>query len=195
MNNNHNTSGFLSIILGPMWSGKTSKLVEIYKQCSFCNIDVLPINYIDDTRYGEGNDKMATHDERVIPCIKVKELKHISNICDDECNKKFMDAKVILINEGQFFSDIKEWVMCAVEKHNKQVYICGLDGDFKRNKFGKLLDLIPFCDKVEKLSSICLVCKKCPAIFSHRTVTSNSDSQVLIGTTEYMPLCRNCYTT
>lgn len=192
--NNDNAIGFLSIILGPMWSGKTSKLVEIYKQCTFCNINVLPINYIDDTRYGEGCDKMATHDERVIPCTKVKELKDISNICNDENNKKFMDAKVILINEGQFFSDIKDWVMCAVEKHKKHVYICGLDGDFKRNKFGELLDLIPVCDKVEKLSSICLVCKKRPAIFSHRTVKSKSSSQVLIGTTEYMPLCRECFT-
>ena len=51
--------------------------------------------------------------------------------------------------------------------NKKQVYICGLDGDFKRDKFGKMLDLIPLCDKVTKLSAICVKCKH-TAIFSKR---------------------------
>ena len=76
----------------------------------------------------------------------------------------------------------------------KQVYICGLDGDFKRNKFGQLLDLIPYCDNVTKLHSICKRCLNNDvnnAIFSHR-VTGEKD-QTLIGSSAYIPLCRSCY--
>jgi thymidine kinase len=194
---NHNfESGYLSIILGPMWSGKTSKIVDLYKQFSvFCNIKVLPINYSLDTRYGK--ECISTHDERVINCKTAETLSSIANICNVDGQEvslpsEFTEAKVILINEGQFFSDINEWVTCAVEKYNKHVYICGLDGDYKREKFGNLLDLIPLCDEVTKLKSICAHCKKAYAIFTHRHHTAEKD-QVLIGLDEYLPLCRSCY--
>ena len=79
-----------------------------------------------------------------------------------------------------------------VENHNKIVYICGLDGDFKRNRFGKILELIPYCDKIVKLQSLCSICKNGnPAIFSYR-ITEES-SQIVIGSDNYIPLCRACY--
>lgn len=183
-------SGFLSIIIGPMWSGKTSKIVDLYKQFTFCEFNVLPINYSLDTRYG--NDCISTHDERRISCKTAQTLSNIVDICNDKTTDDFEKSKVILINEGQFFTDIKEWVLCAVEKHNKHVYICGLDGDFKREKFGDLLELIPYCDEVIKLKSICLNCKENHAIFTHRRDSQEKD-QVLIGLDEYIPLCRICY--
>uniref|UniRef100_A0A6C0BZ12 thymidine kinase n=1 Tax=viral metagenome TaxID=1070528 RepID=A0A6C0BZ12_9ZZZZ len=195
------SSGFLSIMIGPMWSGKTSKLVDKYKQCKLCGIPILPINYSLDTRYGD--EVISTHDERKIPCIMAKYLSDISNICDGEITQAFKDAHVILINEAQFFEDIKVWVICAVEEHHKRVYICGLDGDHRRSKFGDVLDLIPFCDEVIKLHSICMACKKCPAIFTKRAVDNEknmllvgdiSQEQIVIGTDIYKPLCRKCYT-
>jgi len=191
MNNNFE-AGFLSLILGPMWSGKTSKIVDLYKQFTLCNIEVLPINYCLDTRYG--NDCISTHDERRITCKTAKTLSSIADISNGKTNEDFENAKVILINEGQFFTDIKEWVTLAVEKHCKHVYICGLDGDFKREKFGTLLDLIPLCDEVTKLKSICPNCKVNHAIFTHRRDSQEKD-QVLIGLDEYIPLCRSCYRT
>ena len=189
MNNNFE-SGFLSLIIGPMWSGKTSKLVDLYKQFTFCEILVLPINYSLDTRYG--NDCISTHDERRISCKTAQTLNAIVDIGNGKTTDDFEKSKVILINEGQFFTDIKEWALCAVEKHNKHVYICGLDGDFKREKFGDLLDLIPYCDEVTKLKSICPNCKENHAIFTHRRDSQEKD-QVLIGLDEYIPLCRTCY--
>ena len=51
MNNNFEV-GFLSIIIGPMWSGKTSKIVDLYKKYDFCKVPIMPINYSHDTRYG-----------------------------------------------------------------------------------------------------------------------------------------------
>jgi len=189
MNNNFE-SGFLSLILGPMWSGKTSKIVDLYKQFTFCEINVLPINYNLDTRYGD--QCISTHDERRIACKTAETLGDIVDICHGKTTNEFQKCKVILINEGQFFKDIKNWVLCAVEKHNKHVYICGLDGDFKREKFGDLLDLIPLSDEVIKLKSICINCKVNHAIFTHRR-DSEEARQVIIGLDEYIPLCRSCY--
>jgi thymidine kinase len=77
-------------------------------------------------------------------------------------------------------------------KHNKKIYICGLDGDFERKKFGQILELIPFCDKVTKLTSLCSICKNgTPAIFSLRI--TNEKEQTVIGSENYLPVCRDCY--
>ena len=118
-------------------------------------------------------------------------LSDISDIVNGVCNKVFADAHVILINECQFFKDIVPWVKCAVETHNKTVYICGLDGDYKRDGFGNWLSLISFCDKITKQHSLCGNCKTREAIFTHRT--SKDKQQELIGNM-YIPLCRRCYT-
>lgn len=182
--------GYLELIIGPMYSGKTSKLLELYKQFTFCGIKTMVINYNEDTRYSD--TELSTHDKIMIPC---KQLHSLSKDIEKNASyeKEFNEAQVILINEGQFFEDIVEWTKNCVEQHNKSVYICGLDGDFKRQKFGTWLDLIPFCDKVTKLHSYCSHCKKHPAIFSHRI--SNEQEQKVIGSDNYVPLCRSCYVT
>lgn len=183
-----NTStGYLELIIGPMYSGKTSKLLELYKQFTFCEIKTMVINYDEDTRYS--NTQLSSHDKIMIPC-KQANILHRDIISTD---KEFSEAQVILINEGQFFKDIVEWTKTAVEKYNKSVYICGLDGDFKRESFGQWLDLIPFCDKVTKLHSYCSLCKKNPASFSHRLTSETA--QKIIGSDNYVPLCRACYVT
>ena len=173
--------GYLEIMMGPMFSGKTSKLLEIYKQCKFCNIPVLVINYAEDQRYH--NEMLSTHDKIMIPCIQTMKLSSINY--DD------LNANVILINEAQFFEDLDQVVKNLLEKR-KKIYLSGLDGDFKREKFGYLLDLIPLCDKVTKLTSLCGLCKNgTPGIFSLRL--TNEGQQKLIGSTNYIPVCRKCY--
>ncbi len=105
-------------------------------------------------------------------------------------NKGPIFSNIILIDEGQFFTDLME-VLYLVNTLNKHVFIFGLDGDFKRNRFGQILDLIPHCDTVEKLTAVCNECSK-TAIFSHRT--NESSEQMLIGSQDvYQPLCRVCY--
>ena len=179
-------SGYLEIILGPMYSGKTSRLVDIYKQCKLCNIPVAVINHSIDTRYDSG-DLLSTHDKIKIPCIKT------TNLFDIYENEDVYLSKVILINEGQFFPDLYHFVKDMISNINKKkVYICGLDGDFKRQKFGEILDLIPLCDKVTKLTSICSLCKNGnPGIFSKRI--SDEKEQTLVGSDNYIPVCRICY--
>ena len=196
-----NSSGYLELILGPMFSGKTSRLVEIYKQCKFCNIDVAVINHSIDNRYDE--EQLSTHDQIKIPCIKTEKLFDIwtdSIPLDFDIEKipriqdkfKIATSSVILINEGQFFPDLFEFVNKLL-KEEKKIYICGLDGDFERKKFGSILDLIPLCDKVNKLSSLCSICKNgTPGIFSMRLTSEKT--QTVVGSDNYIPVCRNCYT-
>ena len=175
---------YLEIILGPMFSGKTSKLTEIYKQCMFCSIPVAVINYALDTRYHD--TMLSTHDKHMIPCIQTMSLAPMW-----ETNTQVRSADVILINEGQFFEDLYPAVESML-KAGKKIYISGLDGDFQRKKFGQILDLIPLCDKVTKLTSLCSICKTGePGIFSMR-LTSETQ-QTLIGSDNYAPVCRNCY--
>jgi thymidine kinase len=99
---------------------------------------------------------------------------------------------VILINEGQFFPDLFEFVNKLLI-NEKQIYVCGLDGDFERKKFGQIIDLIPLCDKIEKLTSLCSICKNGKkGIFSMRL--SNEKEQTIVGSENYIPVCRECYT-
>ena len=171
-------SGYLELIIGPMYASKTTRLVEIYKQCEFCNISVAVINHSIDNRYDD--ELMSTHDKIKIPCIKTERLFDVwsdsENLLDDNLNAspRFKDklkvtmSNVILINEGQFFPDLEEFVKYVLKK-GKQVYVCGLDGDFERKKFGQIIDIIPLCDKVHKLTSLCSLCKNgTKGIFSMR---------------------------
>jgi len=195
-----NSTGYLELILGPMFSGKTSRLVEIYNQCKFCNISVAVINHSIDNRYDE--ELLSTHDQIKIPCIKTEKLFDIwsHDISLEEnidkiprINDKFKLARssVVLINEGQFFPDLFEFVNQLL-KEDKKVYVCGLDGDFERKKFGSILDLIPLCDQVRKLTSLCSICKNgTPGIFSMRL--TNEKEQTIVGSDNYIPVCRKCY--
>ena len=179
--------GYLELILGSMFSGKTSYLLDVYKKCMFCNIPVAVINYAADDRYTT-EPMLSTHDKQMIPCILA------NTISDAIQNNSEMIACVetILINEGQFFPDIEDQVKQLVEVGNKRVYICGLDGDFERKPIGNLLQLVPFSDHIIKLKSLCSLCRDgTPGVFSFRT--SREVDQVVIGSSNYVPLCRGCY--
>ena len=197
MTDSKNSVSYLELIIGPMYSGKTSQIVEIYNQCKFCNISVAVINHSIDTRYDE--KLLTTHDQIKIPCIQTTKLSSIWNysILDNHFNEKsnnhliLRSADVILINEGQFFKDLYS-VVEDMLKCNKRVYICGLDSDFERKKFGQILDLIPLCDKVTKLTSLCSQCRDgTPGIFSMRLTPEKQ--QTLVGSDNYIPVCRKCY--
>jgi len=196
--NSQTTSGYLELIIGPMFSSKTTTLLEIYKKCRFCNIPVSIINHTIDTRYHD--TMLSSHDKVTAPCMQANKLADVwtregwiesGNYSDIYANNLLRSAEVILINEGQFFPDLYE-VVVDMLNHNKKVYVCGLDGDFERKKFGSILDLIPLCDKVVKLTSLCSSCKDgTPAIFSMRL--TEEKEQTIVGSTNYIPVCRKCY--
>lgn len=183
-NDDFNTTGSLNLFIGPMYAGKTSKLIDIYKDNLINKQKTMVLTHSTEVRYSIEN--LSTHNKKQISCFKFDSIQTFIN----DKKEEIMDTSVILIDEAQFFTDLKE-ILYLVDNLNKNVYIFGLDGDFKRNKFGNILDLIPFCDTVTKLHAVCNICKK-KAIFSHRN--NQSKEQILIGSQDiYQPLCRICY--
>jgi len=176
------TTGSLHIIIGPMFSGKTTRLIQEYRRRKYIEESVAVINYAEDTRYDA--TQLSTHDNIMIPCIQTLTLQSIMNDIEN--------VESIFINEGQFFPDLYEIVLELVENKGKNVFIFGLDGDFKRELFGDIYRLIPICDTIEKLSALCSDCRDgTSAIFSHRV--TNEQQQISIGSDNYIPLCRACY--
>jgi len=172
--------GSLHVVLGPMFSGKTTRLIHIYHARKYIGKKIAVINYSEDKRYH--TKMLSTHDQVMIPCIQISQLAGF------DCSP--YDS--ILINEGQFFGDLYTHVLDYVEKYDKEVYIFGLDGDYLRNKFGSVLDLIPYSDSVEKLTALCSTCRDGTlAHFSHRL--TGELEQLVIGADNYNSLCRKCY--
>jgi thymidine kinase len=173
--------GTVSLIIGPMFSGKTSELFRRIRRETIAKKKCILIKYAYDNRYSEQH--ASTHDlfkMDCIPCVK------LSNIEENVLN----NVDVIGIDEGQFFEDIVE----IVEKWSSMgitVIVCGLDGNYKREPFGNLLKLIPKSLKVDKLTAVCTYCGQ-DAPFTKRTVVS--EDEVLIGGTDkYVASCVNCY--
>jgi thymidine kinase len=178
-------NGSLHVCIGPMYAGKTTKLIETYEDILSEDKKTIVLTHSSEIRYSI--EKLSTHDEKHLSCFKYNSIDMFIR----EKNEDIVSTDAILIDEAQFFPDLFDKVLYMVNKMNKHVYVFGLDGDFQRNKFGQVLDLIPQCDTVEKLHSTCNVCRE-PAIFSHRIC--ESDEQVLVGSQEvYQPLCRKCY--
>jgi len=166
----------LHIILGPMFSGKTTRIIELSNKFP----SPLIINHALDTRYHPTD--IVSHDGIQSPCIQVFQLGDIA--------KQVLNAAdAIFINEAQFFPDLLPVIKAWLTTYGKPIYVCGLDGDFRQQPFGDLLNIIPLCDTVEKL------CAKCncgnPAIFTQRL--SPDQKQTLIGTNIYKPSCRLCF--
>ena len=177
--------GKLTVICGPMYAGKTSHLISTYEKHK---AHAIVINFCDDNRYSE--TMLSNHDKLMIPCIKVRNLADIENMTEIVL---FRDSiKTIFIDEAQFYSDLVPQVLKFLEVWNKAVFVYGLDSDFRRQKFGSLLDLIPHADHIEKLRANCSKCfSKNSAMYSHRL--TGEENVVLIGNSNYESLCRKCY--
>lgn len=179
--------GNIQLILGCMFSGKTSELIRRIQRYKSIKKRVLFINYHEDIRYtsSPSDNQIYTHDRMGCEGIYLSQLNTLVNKIDE--------YDVFVINEGQFFSDIHSISLELCEKHGKDVIICGLDGDFQRNTFKyNLLDLVPYADTVEILTAYCSVCQdETPARFSKRI--SSETQQKVIGSDNYIPVCRKHY--
>jgi thymidine kinase len=175
--------GNIQLILGCMFSGKTSELIRRIQRYKSIKKRVIFVNYIDDTRYGK--DNIYTHDKVECEGIHLEKLQLLID--------KVNEYDVFVINEGQFFEDVYQISIDLCEKYGKDVLICGLDGDYKRQTFKyNLLDLIPYADTVEMLTAYCAVCKdETPGRFSKRI--TNETEQKVIGSNNYIPVCRKHY--
>lgn len=185
--------GSLDLIIGCMFSGKSTELIRRCERYKAIGKRVLYINSIKDTRnnencFGHYNNfslgKITTHDSKYIQCIKVDKIQ-------DLIQQPFIDEwDVFGIDEAQFFHSLQD-VYQLVNEYNKTVIIAGLDGDYKQCVFGDIINLIPKCDSVTKLHSLCKICNDgTSAIFSKRIIDQSLDIELIGGSNEYMAVCR-----
>jgi len=179
----------LELILGCMYSGKSSELIRRVHRLETIHQPYVIYNSIADTRYGSSG--IYTHNQTHVPCILTDSL--LSQVD----TSVFLGVHTIFIEEAQFFQDLYEFVRIAVETHHKHVVVIGLDGDSNRDNFGHLHRLIPLADDITKLKALCSICKDgTPGIFSKKIIHSSKsvNKQVDIGSTDkYMAVCRTCY--
>ena len=178
------SSGRIEVIIGCMFSGKSSEIIRLIHRYSTINKKLLILNHALDKRYGDS--VISSHDKVQVGCKQVSSLNPLIK------TKDYTECEVIIIEEGQFFKDLFEFVTLSADKYNKIVIVSGLDGDYKRQPFGDILRLIPHAEVVKKLSALCVVCNNgMEANFTKRLV--DSEELELIGTTEYRPTCRYHY--
>jgi len=177
---NFNLGGHIQVIMGPMFSGKTTELLHRIRLHNIANKKCLLIKYKGDDRYSE--DKMTTHDKNHHNAVSCETLS--------EAEKYFSTHDVIGIDEGQFFSDISE-VTDRLASIGKTVIISCLDGTFERKPFSCISDLIPKSEIITKLHAICMKCYE-SASFSKR-IGDEKEIKIIGGKDKYMALCRNCY--
>ena len=181
-NNTMANFSYLKVIIGPMWSGKSSEVVSIYNHNCIARISTIVVNYEDDKRYDEY--LLSTHDKVKIPChryTRLSELLESGDLCEIKC---------IVIDEAQFFCDLYDSVKKLLSM-GKMVYVCGLDSDYKMEKFGQIIDVIPLADEVIKKQALCAICRNGKkAAFTKRL--SDGEEQVIIGN-DYIPVCRECH--
>lgn len=171
-------------IIGPMFSSKTTTLLTYERRFNILKKKILVVKNAIDTRYTEDN-KIVSHDGTECISSSVLICSKLMNICN-EVDK----YDCILVDEGQFFPDLKEF--CDKYAKSKYIVIAGLLSDFEMKPFQPIIEVLPISDKVIHLSALCSKCGD-DAPFSARII--NSNSQTLVGSSEmYEPRCRKCHT-
>jgi thymidine kinase len=173
-------NGSIELIIGPMFAGKTTELLRCLKRHKISKKRCLLIKAEKDKRYSENN--VSSHDAEQMTAITVNDLFKIENT--------IFNYDVIGIDEGQFFSNIKEFSeYCA--NNGKIVIISALDGDYLKKPFGQICEMIPLCEFVKKLSAICMKCHIKDAYFTKRICIGN-ELEIIGGTDKYIAICRQC---
>jgi len=176
----------LEVVIGPMFSGKSSFIDSAVKRRRSIGANVLVIKPGSDIRYSTDSE-VVTHDGVRVSCYTTNQgLMYIPNDIT-------RGVHTIIIDEAQFFDDLVLFVTCEMENFGKDVIVVGLDGDFNRKPFGQVLNCIPLADRVTRLTALCACCRDgTPGLFSFRKV--DQGGQVLVGGAEaYAPLCRACF--
>jgi thymidine kinase len=182
----------LELLIGPMFAGKSSAIQSIVRRHQALGWPVFVITHSSDTRYSD-KPAIVNHDGVMLPAFATSSLYDAVDTAD------FKIAKLVVIEEAQFFYALVPFVLHTVENLGKHVVVVGLDGDVLRRPFGKILDLVPYCDKVTKLTAMCKICGDgTPALFSHATTDASASSAELgvpcVGAADkYVALCRKHY--
>lgn len=198
--NLNDKSGYLHLIVGPMFCGKTNELLNELHRFDMVGSSVMYLNHSLDDR---ADTPFSTHHPLVKSMGNIKGYKTDSLLSQVEHLGPY---DVIGIDEAQFFPDLLPFVKLMVDTHGKRVIIAGLNGSFRREPIGEILHLIPWADRVDHLTAMCLLCAEQrgemkPAPFSHRRHQEKEEKEekgkedILVGANDkYMAVCRGCFT-
>lgn len=178
---NTKKSGWIEIICGSMFSGKTEELIRRLKRAKFANLRVEIFKPKIDTRYSES--EVVSHDANAIRSTAVDSPLSILLYASD--------VDVVGIDEAQFFDSSIVDVCQQLASNGIRVIVAGLDMDYLGNPFGSMPELMAVAEYVTKVHAICVKCGDL-AHYSHR-LTKN-DKLVMIGEKDtYEPVCRQCF--
>jgi thymidine kinase len=173
--------GWIEVICGSMFSGKTEELIRRLKRVKFANLKVEIFKPAIDLRYDEV--KIVSHDTNVIQSTPIDNSQKILLLAQD--------VDVIGIDEAQFFDDQLPYVCDELAYRGMRVIVAGLDMDYTGKPFGQMPYLMAKADYVTKLHAICVKCGNI-ANYSYRKIPN--EDQVMLGATDvYEPRCRVCY--
>ncbi len=173
--------GWIEVICGSMFSGKTEELIRRLKRAKIANLKTEIFKPAIDIRYDE--IKIISHDESVIQSTPIDNSQTILLLAQD--------ADVIGIDEAQFFDDELPNVCDELALRGVRVIVAGLDMDFTGKPFGQIPFLLAKADYITKLHAICMRCGNI-ANYSYRKVPN--EDQVMLGAKDvYEPRCRQCF--
>jgi thymidine kinase len=173
--------GGIQLIVGPMFSGKSTELVRRVQRYRHAKKSCLVINHASDKRYGA--NAVITHNTQKLEAVSCVRL------CD--VTEQALAHDVVAIDEGQFFDDLVD----AVDKladSGVTVIVAGLDSTFQRRPFSNICELVARAESVTKLLAVCLRCGD-DAAFTRR-LTTDTQTNLVGGAETYMPSCRRCFT-
>ena len=173
-------SGRIELITGPMFSGKSTELLRRLSRFQAAKVPLVLLKFSGDDRYS--TTEVQTHDRNAMSALAVTRLS--------EALHATTDARVVGIDEGQFFEDLLP-VAERLANEGKVVLIAALDGTFQREPFGQIAELVPLCERVDKLSAICAVCSR-PASFTKR-LSAETETVSIGGADKYVAVCRRCF--
>lgn len=173
--------GWIEVICGSMFSGKTEELIRRLKRAKIANLKVEIFKPAIDIRYHEQN--IVSHDENSIISSPIDNSQTILLLAND--------VDVIGIDEAQFFDDMLPEVCDQLALRGIRVIVAGLDMDYLAKPFGQMPNLLAKADYITKLHAICV---KCGNIANYSYRKEAKGPQVLLGEKDvYEPRCRHCY--
>ena len=181
----------ITLIIGPMFSGKTSELIRLVDRKRIADKKCLIIKHLKDTRYDTPNTItcITTHMELKYSACDIIHVNNFGTNIDLETSIQNR-YEVVAIEEGHFYSGLNDFCI-KLANHGIDVIVSALDSNFKQDLFLEIGKLIANAETVIKLDAICMVCKNCDASFTIRT--TNSTELIVVGGTEtYKSVCRNC---
>lgn len=183
--------GWLEVICGSMFSGKSEELIRRLRRAKYANQKIVAFKHSIDNRYDE--TKLASHSQTFIEGIPAGSPNEIYEIVMN----RFVDAEVIGIDEVQFFGENIVEVVEKFANMGKRVIVAGLDQDFRGEPFHPMPELIARAEYVDKFNAICMCCGS-PASRTQRLVNGEpaffDDPIIMVGASEsYEARCRKCH--